>query len=145
KRRIKKTAKNDENPAVDLWALDEVHFQQQGSRCRMWIPPEDKDPIVFHHPTRKSVGYFAAVRLRDGRFEFRRETDRFNGATFWGFLRHLREATIESNRRVVLISDNARYHRARLHLDWRQQHSQFAWTFCLRTARSSIPSNVSGN
>jgi hypothetical protein len=24
---------------VDLWATDEVHFQQHGSRCRMWIPP----------------------------------------------------------------------------------------------------------
>jgi hypothetical protein len=24
--------------SVDLWALDEVHFQQQGSRCRMWVP-----------------------------------------------------------------------------------------------------------
>ncbi len=59
---------------VDLWALDEVHFHQQGSRCRMWIPPETKDPIVYHHPTRKSVGYFAAVRLRDpGSFLFRRE------------------------------------------------------------------------
>src|SRR5882757_796040 len=42
---------------VDLWALDEVHFQQQGSRCRMWIPPEIRDPVVYHHPTRKSVGY----------------------------------------------------------------------------------------
>ena len=27
------------DPTVDLWALDEVHFQQHGSRCRMWIPP----------------------------------------------------------------------------------------------------------
>src|SRR5438445_5298628 len=49
--------------SVDLWALDEVHFQQQGSRCRMWVPPETRDPIVYHHPTRKSVGYFAAVRF----------------------------------------------------------------------------------
>src|SRR3954451_5471823 len=56
--------------AVDLWALDEVHVQQQGSRCRMWVPPETRDPIVYHHPTRKSVGYFAAVRLRDGEFCF---------------------------------------------------------------------------
>jgi len=38
---------------VDLWALDEVHFQQQGSRCRMWVPPETKDPIVYHHPTQE--------------------------------------------------------------------------------------------
>ncbi|MCI0693637.1 hypothetical protein L0337_16715, partial [candidate division KSB1 bacterium] len=28
----------------ELWALDEVHFQQHGSRCRMWVPPEMKDP-----------------------------------------------------------------------------------------------------
>jgi len=68
---------------VDLWALDEVHFQQQGSRCRMWVPKETKDPVVYHHPTRKSVGYFAAVRLRDGQFLFQRETGRFNGESFW--------------------------------------------------------------
>jgi len=52
------------DPNVDLWATDEVHFQQHGSRCQMWIPPETKDPILLHHPTRRSVGYFAAVRLR---------------------------------------------------------------------------------
>ena len=46
--------------------MDEVHFQQYGSRCRMWVPPEVKDPVLQHHPTRKSVGYFGAVRLRDG-------------------------------------------------------------------------------
>ena len=116
--------------AVDLWALDEVHFQQQGSRCRMWIPPEDKDPVVFHHPTRKSVGYFGAVRLRDGRLVFRRQSERFNGETFWEFLRHLREATVEPGRRVILISDNAPYHRSRLHLAWRQQQQpQFALDF----------------
>src|ERR1035438_8821615 len=41
----------------------------------MWVPPETKDPILLHHPTRRSVGYFGAVRLRDGKFWFRRETD----------------------------------------------------------------------
>jgi len=76
------------NDTVDLWALDEVHFQQQGSRCRMWVPPETKDPVVYLHPTRKSVGYFAAVRLRDGHFLFRREAGRFNGETFWEFLKY---------------------------------------------------------
>ena len=28
---------------VDLWAGDEFHFQQFGSRCRMWIAPEVVD------------------------------------------------------------------------------------------------------
>jgi len=58
---------------VDLWATDEVHFQQHESRCRMSILPEIKDPILFHAPTRKSVGYFGAVRLRDGKFLCRRD------------------------------------------------------------------------
>ena len=106
---------------IDLWALDEVHFQQQGSRCRMWIPPENKDPIVYHHPTRKSVGYFAAVRLRDGQFFFRRETDRFNGLTFWDFLQSFRQTSAVAGRRVVAISDNAPYHRAKVHAEWREQ------------------------
>lgn len=70
------------DPAVDLWASDEVHFQQHGSRCRMWIPPETKDPVLLHAPTRRSVGYFGAVRLRDGRFYYCREADTFNGLTF---------------------------------------------------------------
>ena len=47
------------DPALDLWAIDEVHFQQHGSRCRMWVPPETKDPVLLHHPTRHSVGYLA--------------------------------------------------------------------------------------
>jgi hypothetical protein len=97
---------------VDLWALDEVHFQQQGSRCRMWVPPETKDPVVYHHPTRKSVGYFAAVRLRDGQFLYRRETGRFNGDSFWEFLKVFKEASTVGGRRVLAISDNAQYHRS---------------------------------
>jgi hypothetical protein len=34
----------------------------------MWIPPECKDPILLQHPTPKSVGYFGAMRLRDGKW-----------------------------------------------------------------------------
>jgi len=61
-------------------ATDEVHFQQHGSRCQMWVPRETKDPILLHHPTRRSVGYFGAVRLRVGKFVFCRETDLWNCA-----------------------------------------------------------------
>src|SRR3979490_425985 len=63
KKRIKKLRKLMKDPSVDLWALDEVHFQQQGSRCRMWIPPEEKDPVGYHHPPRQRVAYFCARRL----------------------------------------------------------------------------------
>ena len=118
------------DPSVDLWALDEVHFQQQGSRCRMWIPHETKDPVVYHHPTRKSVGYFAAVRLRDGQLLYQREAGKFNGESFWNFLKTFQQVSAMPDRRVVAISDNAPYHRSRLHLEWRlQQESSFRLDF----------------
>jgi transposase len=109
---------------VDLWAEDEVHFQQHGSRCRMWIAPESTDPVVFHQPTRKSVGYFGAVRLRDGKFTYHREDHRFNAETFLIFLKQLKQTACRSGRRVVVILDNARYHHGKLHKDWRVLHSE---------------------
>lgn len=107
---------------VDVWALDEVHFQKHGSRCRMWIPPEEKNPILFHHPTRKSVGYFGAVRLRDGKFIYAREANSFNARTTFDFFRRLLEVATISGRKIVVILDNARYHHAKLHKGWREEH-----------------------
>ena len=108
---------------VDLWASDEVHFQQHGSRYRMWIPPEIKDPVLLHAPTRKSVGYFGAVCLRNGRLVFRRETERFNGESCFEFLRQLCRASRVCGRRVVVISDNAPYHHSRIHKPWRDAYA----------------------
>ena len=87
----------------------------------MWVPPEVDDPVVLHHPTRKSVGYFGAVRLRDGKFLFEREDDRFDAMTTWHFLRQLRRCSRWAGRRVVVITDNARYHHAKLHAPWRAE------------------------
>lgn len=108
-------------PHVELWALDEVHFQQHGSRWRMWVPPEVRDSVSLHHPTRKQVGYFGAVRLSDGRFHYLRETRRFNAQTAWDFFRSLRRACGNSRRRIVVILDNAKFHHAVLHKERRQK------------------------
>ena len=89
----------------------------------MWVPPEVRDPVLLHHPTRKSVGYFGAVRLRDGRFVYRRETDSFNGQTFLAFMKQLSRASGRTGRRVVVITDNAKYHHATLHRPWRDAHA----------------------
>lgn len=107
---------------VDLWSLDEVHFQQYGSRCRMWVPPEIRDPVLRHFPGRKSVGYFGAVRLRDGQFVYRREMGKFNAQSFWAFLQQIEAVSRESGRPVILIVDNARYHHAKLHRTWREEN-----------------------
>lgn len=109
--------------SIDLWSLDEVHFQQYGSRCRMWVAPEESDPILLHHPGRRSVGYFGAVRLRDGKFAYKRESGKFNGESFHAFMKHLRRVSSKSGRRVILITDNARYHHAKLHEPWRDEIS----------------------
>ena len=110
--------------------MDEVHFQQHGSRCRMWVPSQIKDPVLLHHPTRKSVGYFGAVRVRDGRFFFWREVEKFNAVTCWQFLKDLRAASTRTARRVVVIADNAKNHHARLHWEWREQGAErFALDF----------------
>jgi len=103
--------------------MDEVHFQQYGLRCRMWVPSETKDPGLLHHPMRRSVGYFDAVRLRDGKLGLRRETDKFNALSCWQFLKPLRAPATRTAQRVVLIVDNARFHPARLHRPWREEHA----------------------
>ena len=107
---IKKLEKLSQNPEVDLWAMDEVRFQQYGSRCRMWIPPEDKEPVLLHHPIHRSIGYFGALRVRDGKFIFKPEAHRFNAQTFWDFLKEVQLLSSADGQRVVLILDNARYH-----------------------------------
>ena len=89
----------------------------------MWVPREETDPVLWHYPGRKSVGYFGAVRLRDGRGLFQKETGMFEGATFWPFLQRLRLASAASGRTVIVITDNAKYHHAKLHQAWRQEQA----------------------
>lgn len=130
RRNIKKLIAFHDDDDIDLWALDEVRFEQHGTRCRMWVPPEVKEPVVLHHPTRKSVGYFGAVRLRDGKFIYRREEEKFNGMTFFSFLKNLRRISSRSGRKVVVIIDNVRYHHAHLHAAWREKSKEkFVFAF----------------
>lgn len=89
----------------------------------MWVPPEVRDPVCHHAPTRKSVSYFGAIRLRDGKLVTSKPEGRFNADTCWRYLRQLRRASRRRGRRVVVIVDNARYHHALLHRDWRRAQS----------------------
>lgn len=86
----------------------------------MWIPPENKEPILYHKPTRNKVGYFGAVRLRDGKFIYRREIASFNAESFWNFLKQLRRASSRSGKKTVIILDNVSYHHAIIHKNWRR-------------------------
>jgi len=76
----------------------------------MWVPPEDKDPILLMAPTRKSVALFGAVNLRDGKLVTHFEK-KFNAMTFRDFLIILLRHRPRT-RKIVLLLDNARYHHA---------------------------------
>lgn len=122
RRHIKKLAEYSPD-RYDIWFVDEVLFQQQGSRCRMWIPPEVKQPVIMQEPGRKSAGYFGAVRLRDGKFIFSREENVFNADSTWGFLKKLRRVACAGKKKAVIGIDNARYHHAIMHKKWREKVS----------------------
>ena len=86
----------------------------------MWVPPEVDDPVCLHAPTRKSISFFGAVRLADGKLVMSRPEGMFDAQTCWQFLRKLERITRRTGRKAVIISDNARYHHATLHEGWRQ-------------------------
>jgi transposase len=78
----------------------------------MWVPPEDKDPVVLHAPTRKSVACFGAVSLTSGKFVGAMSV-KFNAETFETFLKKLLRHR-SRGKKMVIVLDNARYHHAKL-------------------------------
>ena len=116
KKRLRLARRND----IDLWSLDECHFQQHGSRATMWVPPEDKDPILLLAPTRKSVSLFGAVNLSNGKLVTHFE-QKFNAVTFRDFLSRLLLYRRRARKMVILI-DNAKYHHADLLQPFLKRH-----------------------
>ncbi len=108
---------------------DECHFQQHGSRCNMWIPPENTDPQILLAPTRKSIAVFGAVFPKDGRF-VNMFAPVFNAETFLNFLKHLMKRR-KHNRKLVMILDNARWHHAVLLRPWLHQNRKHIQLFFL--------------
>ncbi len=111
-RACKKTASNRSHPGVELWSLDERHFQQHGMRTYMWVPPETRDPVLRHAPTRKSGACFGAVQCRRGKL-VTVMNPKFDAITFETFLRQLLRHR-SPGRRMVILPDNAKYHHASL-------------------------------
>jgi DDE superfamily endonuclease len=124
-----------EDAAVDLWATDEYTSSNTAPVVDVGATG-NQGPRAAASSDAAQCGYFGAVRLRDGKFQFSRETGKFNAMTFFAFLKGLRRTSIRTRRRVVVITDNARYHHARLHKEWRATHDEdFArWITCRPTA-----------
>ena len=69
-------------------------------------------------------GYATASSCSSG------STGKFNGDSFFAFLKNLRKVSCHAGRRVIVILDNATYHHAKVHKRWRSQaKSRFALEF----------------
>jgi len=110
------------NRKLDIRFLDECHFQQHGSRCRMWIPPEEKDPVVLHAPTKKSIALFGCVAAHSGAL-VTQMSKVFNAKTFGKFLRKILR-TKRRGKKIVVVLDNATYHHAALLKEWLKQNKE---------------------
>jgi transposase len=100
----------------EIWSIDECHFQQHGTRCTMWVPPEEKDPVVLHAPTKKNISLFGAVNLSSGKL-IHHMSPIFNAATFGDFLKMLSKRG-GKKKKIIVVLDNARYHHAVLLKPW---------------------------
>lgn len=105
---------------VEVWFEDECHFEQHGSRCIMWVPPEVRDPVLAHAPTRRAVGVFGAVNARNGRL-VTQTAPKFDASTFQVFLTQLVRHRPPA-RRMVVVLDNAGWHHAKALRPWLRKH-----------------------
>lgn len=108
---LKKLRRLAADPKVEVWSLDECHFQQHGTRAHMWVPPETKDPVLKHAPTRQSVACFGAVQCDSGKL-VTAVSPTFDAVTFEAFLGQLLRHR-GCGKRMLVVLDNAKYHHAR--------------------------------
>ena len=101
---------------VEILFEDECHFQQHGSRCKMWIPVEEKDPVLKHAPTKKSLSIFGAVNACTGQLTSM-ISPIFNAESFSAFLKKVLK-TRKKHKKIILVLDNARYHHAVMLKPW---------------------------
>jgi transposase len=97
-----------QDPTIQLWCEDEVHFQRHSSLLRMWAP-KGVQPHVLSPSCRDKVGFFGALNLKTGQL-LTQEASTFNGQTFGEFIRYILRST---RGKIYLILDNARWHRSK--------------------------------
>jgi transposase len=98
-----------QDPTIQLWCEDEVHFQRHSSLIRMWAP-KGQQPRVISPSVRHKIGFFGALNLKTGQL-VTQETSTFSAQTFGAFIRYLLRST---QGQIYLILDNARWHRSKI-------------------------------
>ena len=83
---------------------------------------EDRDPVVLHAPTRKSIAVFGAVCAENGRL-VTHHSKIFAADTFLEFLQRVVRHK-KRDQKMVFLLDNARYHHAKAIQPWLKFYRQ---------------------
>lgn len=97
------------DPSIEIWALDEVHFQRATSLIRTWAVKGNQPKIILSLNFDKKLVFSKALNIKTGQL-LTQQSDVFNAETFHQFLCYLLNRT---QGKILLILDNARYHHAR--------------------------------
>jgi hypothetical protein len=91
-----------QDPNVQLWCEDEVHFPHHGTLTRMWASKGHQLHILT--PSyRHKVAFMVALNLKSGHLPTQ-EAPTFSAQTFGDFLKQLLQVT---SGKLCLILDNA--------------------------------------
>lgn len=94
---------------MELWFEDEAHIGRQTTLTRMWAPC-GKQPKLLSAATRQKVGMLGFVNPADGEL-FGDFAHPFNGETFKEFVKNFLEKKAGSDKKIVVILDNATWHK----------------------------------
>lgn len=99
----------------EIYFEDECHFQRSASIIRSWFlrgaAPEIKSPAV-----KEKISIMGAMGMDNGQL-VTMETDLFNADSFKEFVRLL-ICKAKTDKKILLVLDNARFHHARVNQDY---------------------------
>lgn len=99
----------EEDPDVELWYQDEVHFQQATTVTQMWAPI-GQQPNVLSAPTREKIGFIGAVNPQTGEL-YTNPEEVFNTESMERFLRDFLKDQPANGKKIVMVMDNAPWHK----------------------------------
>ena len=114
-------------PSFDLLYLDECEVHLHPTLTKAWTPRGVR-PVVPAAGVNQRLCLYGALNYRTGRVHYMAHPNK-NAQQFHEFLRQLLEAN--SERRVVLVVDNASYHRTKKVLALLDEHADHAFVIWL--------------
>jgi transposase len=115
RRLLKKLQEIRKRGNVEVYFQDECHFQRSATIIRGWYlkgsTPEIKSPAV-----KEKISVMGAMGADNGQL-ITMETSPFNAVNFRLFLEKVLKRAV-TNKKIVLVLDNARFHHAKMNVDF---------------------------